>query len=593
MTNLRAKTKEELLLEVAELRQKLDSEMLERKKTEAEHELNAGRLNALVKLNQMEDAPLAEIADFVLEQGVRLTKSNLGFISFVSMDETVITIHAWSKTAMEQCRLVDKPIIYEVEKTGLWGEPIRQRRVIIVNDYSAPNQLKRSYPEGHVPVTRFMGVPLFDGKKIVALAGLSNKETEYNETDALQIRLLMEGMWRLTQKVEITKEKENLQKQLFQSQKMEALGELAGGIAHDFNNIITVIKVLSGMALSQTPEENQSHDLLKKINEAARRAESITRQLLILSRRNPPDFKPLGINEVVKDLTGMLVHLLRKNITLNAELDKNLREVIADKGNIQQLVLNLIMNARDAIYRKGEITIRTENFELDAGSAQDSSYSGKFICLTVEDTGKGMEREVMDHIFEPLFTTKGIGKGTGLGLVVVDNIVKQHNGWITVSSDLGKGSSFKIYFPAVPQEAAQATEKKKPSDLQGRGKRVLYVEDEKMLRKSVAMLLSKHGYSVYEASNVKDAEEIFERENGRFDLLFTDTVLTDENGIVLIERLRAKNKELRVLLTSGYLDIDCHWPEIKSKGYGFLQKPYEPVTLLHTFREVCTEVKLL
>lgn len=586
-----SKSREELLSELSCLRKRMETEASERKRADDEYKLNLLRLEALVKLNQMAEAPLSEIADFVLEQGVLLTQSRLGYIAFLNPDETAITIHSWSKTAMAECRMIDKPIVYELVKTGLWGEPVRQRKVVIVNDYDAPDPKKKSYPEGHVKVTRFMGVPLFDGKKIVALAGMSNKETGYDDYDALEMTLLLEGMWRITSKAAVMKEKEELQNKLFQAQKADALGELAGGIAHDFNNIVTTIKTLSSLAMNETPSGDPKTNFLNQITEVAERASNLTRQLLILSKNHPLKLMPLDINSAIKDIVNILSPVIGENISFKIDFKDRVCEIKADKGSIEQMCLNLIMNARDAMPRGGAITFRTENIEVPEGQYNGipEAAKGRLALLTIEDTGEGMGEDIIQHIFKPLFTTKGPGKGTGLGLAVVDNIIKAHNGWITVSSEPGKGATFKVFLPAAELPAAAPAKKPVPppsDDIKGKGERILLVEDEKMLRKSVKIMLTINGYKVVEASGAKEAAGIFETEKGNFDLIFSDIVLMDEDGIELAEKLSSKKPGLKVLLTSGYMDMELHWSGINKKGYSFLQKPYEPDALLRNIREV-------
>ncbi|MBI1912405.1 MAG: PAS domain S-box protein [Deltaproteobacteria bacterium] len=383
-------------------------------------------------------------------------------------------------------------------------------------------------------------------------------------------------------------ERERIQAQLFQSRKMETIGNLAGGIAHDFNNLMVIIQLNSDLALKNLKKQTASFNYLEQISAAAERASNLTRQLLIFSRNQPTEVNIFNINDRITNLLKILNRLISENITIRTELEPSLSMISADKGNIEQLIMNMVINAKDAMPNGGTIVIRTENVDFEGSEAQRDIREGKYICLTIEDTGEGMDEEVFKRIFEPFFTTKGIGKGTGLGLAVVSNIVKENKGWVDVSSKPGEGSTFKVFLP-VSSDAAPINKKKinirKP---EGGGERVLLIEDERMLRKSVALVLTKNGYKVFEAENAQEAAEIFHKESGMFDLIFSDMILKDKNGIELVEDLLVIKPDIRVILTSGYIDIDYQWPIIKEKQFLFLQKPYEIPDLLQIMKTAIT-----
>jgi len=398
----------------------------------------------------------------------------------------------------------------------------------------------------------------------------------------------------ITERKQAAEEKEKIQVQLLQAQKMEAIGTLAGGVAHDFNNLLTAIQGYTDLAMMKVDETDPLYRDLKQIHLAAVRAASLTRQLLLFSRKQPMDFTPLGINRMVDDLLKMLERLIGEDIATKTELDSDPWTVRADKGNIERVIMNLAVNARDAMPEGGELTIKTENVILDDEHCKliPESRPGKFVCLSVGDTGVGMDKGSIEHIFEPFFSTKETGKGTGLGLSVIYGIAKQHEGWINVYSEPGRGSTFRFYLPAfsikVEDETKEAISLK---ELQGSGERILLVEDEEGVRKLAMRVLGENGYVVFEAANAKEALDIFEREEGKIHLAFCDVVLPDRTGLELVDQLLSRKPELRVLMSSGYADQKSQWPVIRERGFRFLQKPYALPDLLRAIREGIGQAK--
>ena len=390
------------------------------------------------------------------------------------------------------------------------------------------------------------------------------------------------------------KEKNQIQGQLHQAQKMHAIGILAGGIAHDFNNLLTAILGSADMILMEHENDNSLYDDLNEIKKAAQRATNLTRQLLLFSRKAPMGFKAHSLNASVENLQKMIQRLIGEDIQVETNLADGLPTVKADPGTIEQVIMNLVVNARDSMPQGGKVTISTEEVyfsESDCRQMQDVK-PGHHVCLSVADTGYGMTPDTMQHIFEPFFTTKEPGCGTGLGLSVVYGIVQQHEGWINVYSHPDVGSVFKIYLPAV-FEAPKTGEKKTknvPSRSHGNGERILVVEDDEDVRNLTISLLGKNGYHVFSAANTDDAMNVFDRENGHFDLILSDVVLPDGTGIELVEKLRADNPDVKALITSGYMDDKSQWPAIQQKGLPYIQKPYELADLLRTIRDVLSPV---
>lgn len=384
-------------------------------------------------------------------------------------------------------------------------------------------------------------------------------------------------------------ERKYLEEQLRQAHKMEAIGKLAGGVAHDFNNLLTAILGYSELMLVKMDDENPFRDSAKEIKKAGERAASLTQQLLAFSRKQMLKPKILNLNHVVKGIEKMLKRIIGENIELISELDPELCNIKADPGQVEQIILNLSVNSGEAMHKGGELTIKTQNKWVDSQycSLIPDSRPGRFVILTISDNGEGMAKETLEHIFEPFFTTKRVG--TGLGLAVVYGIIKQHNGWINVYSEPGKGTTFNIYFPSVASETeGDAQEGLSLKDLQGSGERILFVEDEEGVRKITVKALRDNGYVVVEAVTAREAMEIFAEEAGNFALIFSDIVLADKTGIELVEELLIVKPGIKVLLTSGYADKKSRWTDVNEKGFPFLQKPYSLADLLKSIRAVLT-----
>ena len=392
----------------------------------------------------------------------------------------------------------------------------------------------------------------------------------------------------ITERKRLEKEKGNLQSQLLQAQKMEAVGTLAGGVAHDFNNLLTVISGFTTLAMMKIDESNPIHRDLKQVSIAASKAAGVTRQLLLFSRKQHMEPVPMNPNDTISRLLKMLDRLIGEDIVIETNLEKELWNILGDEGNIEQVLMNLSVNARDAMPSGGKLFIKTENVTIDHEYCRGckGGRPGRFVCLSVSDTGTGMDELTLDHIFEPFFTTKEPGKGTGLGLSVVFGIVELHKGWINVYSELGHGTTFKAYFPSSSAKPEQRSKEEVPiTSLKGKGERIMVVEDQAEVRELAKEMLTTNGYSVFPVSTAKKAMELFEKENGKFDLVFSDVVLPDTTGILLVEELLKRGK-FRVIITSGYTDEKAHWDLIQEKKYRFLHKPYTMHALLLAVKEV-------
>ncbi len=808
-----------------------EGEGLTRKRAEGTIKLNEARLEALVALDKMGSAPLQEIATFVMEEAVRLTQSTVGYIAFANTDETVLTMHAWSKSAMAECAIADKPIEYPVAATGLWGEAVRQRRPVITNDYAGPNRWKKGTPAGHVALTRHMNVPIFDGSRIVIVAGVGNKATDYDDSDVRQLNLLMAEMWRIVQRqraeealrakteeldrffsvaldllciadvsgvlrrvnpawertlgfrkeelegrsfmelvhpddrditlvaigrlgaaeevldfvnryrckdgtyrhfewrskpvgtliyaaardvterersaealrtseqmlrnvldhfpgvvfwknlesvyrgcnrafsrgaglsgpdeiigksdldlpwaqteaagyraadrevmdsgrpklaivepqlqadgrvvwfnttkvplfaadgavigvlgasLDIT-EMRRLEEQYRQAQKMEAIGQLAGGVAHDFNNLLQIITGFLDLAVRSLPPAHPAQYELEEVARATSRATSLVRQLLTFSRRDTMRCEVVDVDHLIGNLIKMMRRMIEESVELRTAKRGDVPRVFADPGHLEQVVINLCVNARDAMPSGGTLLIETALATLDKDAAAQipGAAAGQYTVLSVSDTGTGMPPEVVEHIFEPFFTTKEVGKGTGLGLATVYGIVQQHGGFIEVSSDPGQGSVFRVYLPAASDEQRESSQLQATTRSVTPGQEtILLAEDDEQVRRFAARILRDAGYRVLAAGDGEEALEIHAQEGGRVDLLVLDSVMPKRGGRGVFEAIRAGHPDIKALFCTGYNADPLAGVEPSGKRPPVLFKPLTAQALLQAVRGI-------
>jgi nitrogen-specific signal transduction histidine kinase len=389
-------------------------------------------------------------------------------------------------------------------------------------------------------------------------------------------------------------ERQQLEQQLRQSQKMEAIGQLAGGIAHDFNNVLTVIAGYSELLLARVGREDPLYGELQEIRKAGNRAAALTNQLLAFSRRQVLAPKLLNLNEVISGIEQMLRRLIGEDIGLVIIPGQDLGFIKADPGQVEQVIINLAVNARDAMTKGGKLIIQTANglFDRPQMSERVTIQSGQYVILTVSDTGHGMDAKTQSRIFEPFFTTKEKGKGTGLGLATVYGIVKLSDGYITVYSALGRGTTFKVYLPMITAEAeAEPPPRTSPGSLDG-SDTILVVEDEVIIRSLVTRILQSHRYRVLEAANAKEALQLCDDYSGPVHLLVTDVVMPEISGPELARRLSSQRPEMRVLYMSGYTDDAIVRHGVLQERMPFLQKPFTPDMLAWKVREVLTSINL-
>lgn len=379
-----------------------------------------------------------------------------------------------------------------------------------------------------------------------------------------------------------------LEEQLRQSQKLEAIGQLAGGVAHDFNNLLTAIFGHTQLALMTVPEDNPAFGNLRQVELAANRAADLTQQLLAFGRKQVILPKVMDLKKTLGGLNTMLRRLIREDIDLVVNLDPDVWRIVADPSQMEQVFLNLVINARDAIHGNGQITIEAFNRELDEDQIAErrDMEPGRYVVAVISDTGEGMNEEVRERIFEPFFTTKGEGEGTGLGLATVYGIIKQHGGDIRVESEEGIGTRFHIYFPAslaeIDEEAPKGDSPQSPRGTET----VFFVEDERSIREVGAKILSEYGYSVFEASGGPEALELMEKKNLTPKLLVTDIVMPGMNGKELAEIYKKRCPEGEVLFISGYVDSSIQKDGVLELGRNLLQKPFTSADLAQMVRKM-------
>jgi PAS domain S-box-containing protein len=387
-------------------------------------------------------------------------------------------------------------------------------------------------------------------------------------------------------------ERKHVEDQLRQIQKMDSIGHLAGGVAHDFNNLLAVIQgylyiVLEGGDLSAETRSNLSHAL-----GATERGANLTRQLLLFSRKQPAQLQSLCLKEAIGNLAKLLRRIIGEDIRLQIDSQSRLPRVEADPGMMEQVVMNLVVNSRDAMPKGGLLTITTAQVTVDSQQAlrNPRARTGEFVRLSVQDTGCGIPPEILPRVFEPFFTTKCAGKGTGLGLATVFGIVSQHRGWIEVESRMGKGTVVKVYLPASAQPAARGKNEKDRITLRRGAGTILLVEDDASVRGLTRILLEEQGYRVLEAGSGVEALSVWEDHQCQIDLLFTDMILPDGfTGRELAKELKARKPGLKVIYTSGYaLDLDGTGLILR-EGLNFLQKPAKPEKIIQTVQDLLLE----
>ena len=649
----------------------------DRKYAEDQARRNEARLQSIVNIMQYRSESIQDFLDHALLEAIKLTGSRVGYIYFYNEDRQEFVLNTWSGIDIDKCRVTDQKTVYHLDKTGIWGEAVRQRRSLIINDFQAEHPLKKGYPEGHIHLTSYMTVPVFMNGRIVAVVGLANKPDGYDQTDVLQLSLLMETVWKtveikkgedrlresegryrslfnqsfvgifvhdrqgrildanqmacrqsgytreelleltvfdlhpdkenrdwildqwhqwkpenrlileaehrhknghtypveistgimrhennelmlavvydLSERKKFEQEKAALEVQLQKAQKMEAIGTLAGGIAHDFNNILFPIIGRCEMLLDDLPDASEVKPHIQSIMESANRAAGLVRQILAFSRQSEAGRMPVRVQKIIEEVLALVRHSIPSTIDLSLSVDDTREAVMADAGQLHQVIMNLISNAYHAMENTGGLLeIGLKNITIDHDSGLETGLSpGRYMDLYVSDTGTGIEDKIMGRIFDPYFTTKGTGKGTGLGLAVSYGIVKKHGGQIQVISSPGQGSTFHVYLPAMKTRFVEQHQEGNTL-LQGGSEHILFVDDEYEIVSSIVPMLERLGYRVTARTGSVDALEDFRKEPGGFDLLVTDMTMPNLTGVQLVAEIHRIRTDLPVILCTGF-----------------------------------------
>jgi len=532
---------------------------------------------------------LDDVMKMALDKAEELTASKIGFFHFLEEDQKTLILQMWSTNSlMNMCKAEGKGMHYPVQKAGVWADCILERQAIIHNNYeSLP--YKKGIPPGHAPVIREMIMPIFRGEKIVAIIGVGNKDFNYDEKDLNILHDFGNIIWDIIHEKKLEKEKEALENQLRQSQKMEALGTLSGGIAHDFNNILSII--FGNAELSKTMIEPHSpvQKYLNTILTAGNRAKDLVQQILTFSKKLDKERKPLEIYLIIKEFVKMLRSSIPTTIEINNEIDPNSGIILSDPTHIHQILMNLCTNASYSMREKGGVLgIKLKPVlisELDSFENGLIISPGNYVMLEVSDTGTGIDKKILDKIFEPYFTTKPMGEGTGLGLAVVHGIVKSYGGYISVDTEKDQGTTFKVYFPRFESESIKDETRIKTQTPRGI-ENILLVDDEVEIVDLTKAILEYLGYNVMDFTCSTLALKAFSKAPNSFDLVITDMTMPEMTGIDLSREMHAIRPDIPVILCTGFSQLV---DKEKSGTLGFceyLTKPVSMTELAVTVRNV-------
>ncbi len=472
---------------------------------------------------------------------------------------------------------------------GLPGEVWSGRRPHWISDVTVAPGFSRAQSAEAGGLRAAFGFPILLGEEVLGVMEFFHHQIREPEEPLLDMVAAVGGQ--LSQFIERRRAEEALSRSealLGQSQKMEAIGQLAGGVAHDFNNLLTIISGYSEMLLEDLAKEDPAFHPLSEIHRAGQRAASLTGQLLAFSRKQVVAPVVVDLNDIVREAEKMLSRLIGEDVELRSTLDPRIGPVRVDPGQIHQVIVNLAVNARDAMPEGGRLAIETRTAEVDVHSTdrRPDNWAGRYVVLAVTDTGPGMDEDAKARIFEPFFTTKGVGKGTGLGLAVVHGVIEQSGGHITVESAPGQGTCFRIYLPEVDRAPQGSHPAAREVGAMAASETILLVEDEEAVRRFVRQRLEASGYTVLEASNGRDALQVAECHAGVINLLISDVIMPEMGGRVLAERLGSARPDLKVLFVSGYTDDAVLRAGVRQASRAFLQKPFTPAGLVQKVREV-------
>jgi signal transduction histidine kinase/CheY-like chemotaxis protein len=541
----------------------------------------------------IETGNINQMAQILIDTCMTLTNSPFGMLYEICPDghAGILALSLASFDTISE-EAIFRDIQYEIRRHGnyilprhqsLFLAPIFEENIIIVDSPSENSWTGCTCTICSPALSSFAGIPLKIGTVTVGMIGLANRAGGYRTThiNELENYALTCALTIHSARADI--DRKIAQDNLRQAQKMEAIGQLAGGIAHDFNNLLTVINGYSTLVLQKVDSSNQIHKEVEQILNAGERAAILVRQLLAFGRRQVLEPRQLNVNSLIASLHKILCRLIGENISLTTQLSPEIGLVKADPSQIEQIIMNLVINARDAFDRGGSIIIETANKELDDSFVRQNkgSIPGSYIMIAVRDSSMGMSDECIGRIFEPFFSTKEQGKGTGLGLATVYGIVKQSNGYIQVRSEIGIGSEFRVFLPRfentdqVPSSSSQSQSMQNSPE----SGMILIVEDEKTVLDMAAITLRTQGCTVLTASGPLEALKIFERFSDNIDLLLTDVMMPDMTGPEMAKLMRGMRPDLRIVFMSGYADGHIKSGDFPGERIPFIMKPFNPAEM--------------
>lgn len=571
--------------------QVLEKAESERKKTEETLRLNEARLTTQLKLSRMNKASLHEISEFVLDEAISLTGSNVGYIGFLNDDETVLSMYSWSRQVLESCAIEDKTLVHPITTKNLWGELVRRSCPIVVNDADNDTTAVKNFPKGHLILKRHLSLPVLDGERTVAVVVVGNKKSAYDKSDIRQLTLLMQGMWRIVKR-QRTKAalKESKEKRL-RSKKMESLGLFAGGIAHDLNNILSGIIGYPEIILMDLPKDSNLRRPVELIQDCGRRAIDTVQDLLTIARSAAVAKEPLDLNDMVDAFLGSaeFMQLEKRHPAVHVDIDlgQGLANLGGSKAHLKKVIANLMTNAFEAVSGKGHVSLSTANRYVDHPiKGYDDVIVGEYVVLSVSDNGSGISSDDLERIFEPFYTKKFLNrKSTGLGLAVVWNVVQEHNGYIDVSAK-ETGTTFELYFPTTKDDIWKKEEPLPLQQLKGHGEKVLVVDDEAHQRELLCKMSAMIGYDAKAVSSGEEA--VAYMKDNTADLILLDMIMEPGlNGRQTYEKILEIHPGQKAIIVSGYAETE----EVKkARQLGAVQYIRKPVELDKLLRAMNMEL---
>lgn len=553
----------------------------QRKRSEESEERNHKLSQAITEatLQFLQSGDIRQMAQIMVRRSVDITGATLGFIYDLDHQDAARLLALYESAPnpdRDLFQTLGKNAALAMPKSHrLMFAPVFQRATVLTNNAEVNEFCERGLPPNHPRIYSFLATPLFIGSDIVGVLGLANKPGGFTEREQVEVEAFAQTVALALQNARIELARQTAIEHLRQAQKMEAVGQLAGGIAHDFNNLLTVIQGYGTLLIRNLQDREAQQNDARTILKASERAAELVRGLLAFSRRQVFEPKVLDLNELIHSTEKMVRRLIREDVRIELDLSSQTPKIWADPVQIEQILMNLVVNARDAIAESGRIVITTSLSVMDETfvSTRNGARVGRYARLSVSDNGCGMAEDVRQKVFEPFFTTKEQGKGTGLGLSTAYGIVKQSGGYIEVESSPGAGSTFIIYLPMT--ERLQFQYDSRPTRTLSHGeKTVLVVEDEPTVLQLTSQLLASLGFKVIEANSSDQALRLMGNSAPAIDLLLTDVVMPGMNGIHLAKRLTQLHPGLKVLFMSGYSEAAISSPEEMTDGRHFIQKPF-------------------